>query len=183
MELQQSAILLLTIIVCALQFARAISDSPDGDTDCIFVGCKCTTNTARNVQNIDCGMLNLSEFPLRNSAYSPPPPPDIEWLVLDLDDNHLTRVSAGLLQNLFIAYLFLRYNKIEILHNDSFTNVKAVGGLYMYSNDLRQISAEALEPLRSTAERLDFKRNNLTMIEAFTFANFTKVELIDLSNK
>ena len=50
----------------------------------------------------------------------------------------------------------------------------------MYHNRLNRISAATLEPLRSTLELLEAYNNHLTRIEAYTFANFTRLFHLDL---
>ena len=75
-------------------------------------------------------------------------------------------MPAGRLQHLRITSLRLAENKIESIHADAFANVTQVLDLYM--------------PLLSSTLRIVFFNNSLTRIEAFTFANFSQLNDINL---
>ena len=190
MHSQRSAVLLLTIIACAAlqQFIRGAA----GETHCIIDQCRCQYIQSKSESNsqifkVDCGDFldsahhKLGDLPMRPSSQYPSNLSEIE---LHLGNNKLTQVPAGrlyaLVQHMFIKILDLSFNQITNVHVDAFKDLQGVAVLNLNRNKLKTIDAATLAPLRTTVERIDLPRNNITKIESLTFANFSKLAYLNL---
>ena len=111
-------------------------------------------------------------------------PSNLSEIELHLGNNKLTQVPAkglqALVQHLFIKKLDLSRNQITNVYVDAFKNLLGVAELYLNKNKLKSIDAATFEPLRTTTENIDLSHNNISAIEALTFANFSKLAYLNL---
>ena len=174
-SLQQSALLLLTIIVCA------DANLAHRHIYCMKL-CFCPWNVADST--LDCRHKALREFPVRSDKQHYVA--DIRMIDIYLDNNKLTHVPArGLayvVQQLYIKQLFLSHNQITHVHVHAFKDLRGVEELHLDNNKLESINAATLAPLRSATHLIHLYRNNISKIEHATFANFRRLSELDLSN-
>ena len=173
--LQQFALLLLTIIVCA-----------DANLANRKIYCMkfCYCHWDSNSSSINCRNESLTEFPVRSDQHIYVS--DIRMIDVYLDQNNLTHVPSGrlafLAQQLHIAKLDLSNNQITNVDVDAFENLRGVEELYLDRNKLESINAATLAPLRSATQLIHLYDNNISKIEHATFANFRRLSELDLSN-
>ena len=147
------------LAAATLSSSSSSSSSAGNDTaaSCLFVGCTCIfslLDESINIESVNCDAEQFAEFPLRNWQYRTRG----SGLEISLSRNDLTRVPAGIFAHLDVTRLDLSENKLQVVHKHAF------------------------EPLRDTVQILVLSGNGITRLDAFTFANFTKLVFLRLDS-
>ena len=145
---------------------------------CLFVGCNCSGGTYNAALDVNCDAVaatqkqltnTTAEYPQRNWQYRMRAVfLRIRLSRLSYNTKLVVNVPADRLQHLeHIRTLNLNENMISFVHKDAFATLKSLHDL-------------SLMPLRATLKRLDLTDNMITRLDAFTFANFTKLNQLML---
>ena len=176
--------ILLVLFTLARSFTANGNQTNSSDMACnstvinIFVGFGCKRGVNNSVVDCIYKDANLTEFPQRSNM--------VVFRKgihrIDLSHNRLTQVPANRLHNLSINALNLEKNLIQSLHVDSFRSVVQLIELNLSFNNITELSAPALYPLRGTLRYLILRSNRIQTINAHTFDNFSYLKQLDLSD-
>lgn len=100
-------------------------------------------------------------------------------LFVSLKGNKIKQVQNDMLNNNHLKYLKLRSNKIELIENRAFENLKSLKSLDVKQNKLCHL--QFLASLPNTIEILQLAENEIQTIPNDSFTRFTNLYLLDLS--
>jgi hypothetical protein len=132
----------------------SIFSSSNGQSECPFKDCDCRGD---DFLLVNCDGNNNSSLPNRTSNDA-----NLSTLIIRNYISERDQLPNNYLSNLTIKTLVIYNIGLRVINKNTFDGVKALEKLFIFQNNITNISVDAFSQIGSTITRLDLNENKIT---------------------